>query len=161
MGAHEQGVVDATRRTRLALERTYLAWWRTGLTCFAVSFAAGRLVPDLSRGANWPYEVIGIAFAVVGVASTAYGYVRNREGYNYLHHAEVGSDNAEFVTDDVVDRFTVIGPVEDHIAKLKVLAEAGVDQFNIYLMNGDEEQTLDFYAREIIPATKGLVATHP
>ena len=70
---------DAARRTRLANERTYLAWWRTGLTCFAVSFAAGRLVPDLSRGANWPYEVIGVAFAVVGVASTAYGYVRNRD----------------------------------------------------------------------------------
>ena len=75
----EPEVVDAMRRTRLALERTYLAWWRTGLTCFAVSFAAGRLVPDLSRGANWPYELIGIAFAVVGVASTAYGYVRNRD----------------------------------------------------------------------------------
>ena len=76
MSEHE--VVDATRRTRLALERTYLAWWRTGLTCFAVSFAAGRLVPDLSRGANWPYEVLGVGFAVVGVASTVYGYVRNR-----------------------------------------------------------------------------------
>ena len=41
-----------------------------------------------------------------------------------------------------------------------MLAEAGVDQFNIYLMNGDEEQTLDYYAREIIPATRELVATH-
>jgi len=88
------------------------------------------------------------------------GYVRNREGYDYLHHAEVGSGNAEFVTDEVVDRFTVIGPVENHIEKLRVLAEAGVDQFNIYLMNGDEEQTLDYYAREIIPATRGLTATH-
>ena len=46
------------------------------------------------------------------------GYVRNREGYDYLHHAEVGSDNAEFVTDEVVDRFTAIGSVDDHIAKL-------------------------------------------
>jgi alkanesulfonate monooxygenase SsuD/methylene tetrahydromethanopterin reductase-like flavin-dependent oxidoreductase (luciferase family) len=55
------------------------------------------------------------------------------------------------VTDEVVDRFTVIGPVEDHVAKLQELAEAGVTQFNIYLMNGDEEETLDWYAREIIP----------
>jgi alkanesulfonate monooxygenase SsuD/methylene tetrahydromethanopterin reductase-like flavin-dependent oxidoreductase (luciferase family) len=84
------------------------------------------------------------------------GYVRDRKGYNYLHHAEVGSDNAEFVTDEVVDRFSVIGSVEDHIAKLKELADAGVDQFNIYLMNGDEEQTLEIYGRDIIPATKGL-----
>jgi len=79
------------------------------------------------------------------------GYVRNREGYDYLHHAEVGSSNASFVGDDVVDRFCVIGPVEAHIEKLRALAEAGVDQFNIYLMNGDEEQTLEAYGRDIIP----------
>ena len=79
------------------------------------------------------------------------GSVRNREGYDYLHHAEVGSSNAEFVTDEVVDRFPVIGSVADHVAKLRELADAGVDQFNIYLMNGDEEQTLDIYGREIIP----------
>jgi probable F420-dependent oxidoreductase len=79
------------------------------------------------------------------------GYVRDREGYDYLHHAEVGSSNAAFVDDDVVDRFSVIGPVEAHLAKLRDLADAGVDQFNIYLMNGDEEQTLDIYGREIIP----------
>jgi probable F420-dependent oxidoreductase len=87
-------------------------------------------------------------------------YVRNREGYNYLHHAEVGSDNAEFVTDEVVDRFCVIGPVEDHLAKLAELADAGVDQFNIYLMNGDEEDTLETYRRDIIPQAKGLAASH-
>jgi putative membrane protein len=45
-------VRDATRRTRLANERTYLAWWRTGLTALAVSFGAGRLLPELSNGAN-------------------------------------------------------------------------------------------------------------
>jgi probable F420-dependent oxidoreductase len=79
------------------------------------------------------------------------GYVRNREGYDYLHHAEVGSSNAAFVGDDVVDRFCVIGSVEDHVKKLRDLADAGIDQFNIYLMNGDEEETLDVYGREIIP----------
>jgi len=67
---------DATRRTRLATERTYLAWWRTGLTAFAVSFGAGRLVPELSGGPNWPFEVIGVAFGAVGVAFIGYGYLR-------------------------------------------------------------------------------------
>jgi alkanesulfonate monooxygenase SsuD/methylene tetrahydromethanopterin reductase-like flavin-dependent oxidoreductase (luciferase family) len=85
-------------------------------------------------------------------------YVRNREGYDYLHHAEVGSDNAEFVTDDVVDRFCVIGSVEQHREKLAALADAGVDQFNIYLMNGDEEDTLATYARDIIPGMSGVAA---
>ena len=70
---------DATRRTRLANERTYLAWWRTGLTSLAVSFGAGRLLPELSKGSTWPYEVIGILFAVVGVAFIVQGYVRQRQ----------------------------------------------------------------------------------
>jgi len=86
------------------------------------------------------------------------GYVRDRAGYDYLHHAEVGSSNAAFVDDDVVDRFCVIGSVEDHVRKLNELADAGVDQFNIYLMNGDEEETLEVYGREIIPALRGVAA---
>jgi putative membrane protein len=70
---------DATRRTRLASERTYLAWWRTGLTAFAVSFGAGRIVPELAGGAAWPYEAIGVAFGLVGLGFIVYGYVRQRQ----------------------------------------------------------------------------------
>ena len=80
------------------------------------------------------------------------GYVRDRTGYDYLHHAEVGSDNAGFVSDEVVDRFCVLGGPDEHIAKLRELHDAGVDQFNIYLMNGDEEGQLEAYGRDIIPA---------
>jgi probable F420-dependent oxidoreductase len=79
------------------------------------------------------------------------GYIRDRAGYDYHHHAEVGSSNAGFVGDEVTDRFCVLGSVEDQIAKLRRLAAAGVDQFNLYLMNGDEEQILEIYGREIIP----------
>ena len=81
-------------------------------------------------------------------------YVHDREGYDYLHHAEVGSANASFVSDDIVDRFCLVGPAEAHIARLRELAAAGVDQFNLYLMNGNEEEQLDFYGREIIPALR-------
>ena len=86
------------------------------------------------------------------------GYVRDRTGYDYLHHAEVGSSNAGFVGDEVTDRFCVLGSVDDHIAKLHELADAGVDQFNIYLMNGDEESVLEVYGREIIPALRDVPA---
>jgi probable F420-dependent oxidoreductase len=86
------------------------------------------------------------------------GYIRDREGYDYHHHAEVGSSNARFVGDEVTDRFCVLGSVDDHIAKLRRLAEVGVDQFNIYLMNGDEEAVLEVYGREIIPAIAGASA---
>ena len=80
------------------------------------------------------------------------GYVTDRTGYDYLHHAEVGSSNAAFVGDEVIDRFCILGEPAEHIAKLHELAAAGVDQFNFYLMNGDEEDQLDRYGRDIIPA---------
>jgi probable F420-dependent oxidoreductase len=79
-------------------------------------------------------------------------FVRNRGSYDYHHHCEVGSDNADFVSDEVVDRFCIIGPVEAHRQKLEALRKVGVTQFNIYLMCGDEEATLDTYARHILPA---------
>ena len=85
-------------------------------------------------------------------------YIREREGYDYHHHAEVGSTNAAFVTDDIVDRFCVLGSVEEHIARLRALSEAGVSQFNVYLMNGDEEEQLEIYGREIIPALRDVSA---
>jgi probable F420-dependent oxidoreductase len=85
------------------------------------------------------------------------GYITDREGYDYHHHAEVGSDNAAFVDDEVTDRFCVLGEPAEHIDKLHRLAEAGVDQFNIYLMNGDEAEQLDAY-RQIIPTLAAVRA---
>ncbi|HEY7525405.1 MAG TPA: TIGR03842 family LLM class F420-dependent oxidoreductase [Candidatus Limnocylindria bacterium] len=82
------------------------------------------------------------------------GYISDRQGYDYHHHAEVGSSNAAFVGDEVTDRFCVLGDAEEHVAKLQQLADAGVAQFNIYLMNGDEEAQLDAYA-SIIPRLAG------
>lgn len=80
------------------------------------------------------------------------GYITEREGYDYRHHAEVGSSNAAFVGDEVTDRFCVLGEADDHIAKLRDLEAAGVDQFNLYLMNGDEEAQVEAYGRDVIPA---------
>jgi probable F420-dependent oxidoreductase len=79
-------------------------------------------------------------------------YIRDRGQYDYLHHCEVDSSNAEFVSDEVTDRFCLLGPAEAHIEKLRALAGAGVTQFNIYLMCGDEEDTLEKYKREVLPA---------
>jgi putative membrane protein len=71
---------DATRRTRLANERTYLAWWRTGLTSLAVSLAAGKVVPQLSNShSTWPFQVVGAGFALLGIACIGYGLRRERQ----------------------------------------------------------------------------------
>ena len=77
-------------------------------------------------------------------------YVQNRGKYDYLHHCEVGSNNADFVSDEVIDRFCLVGPIEQHRKKLEALRKVGVTQFNIYLMCGEEEQTLDIYGREVL-----------
>lgn len=79
-------------------------------------------------------------------------YVRDRGAYDYLHHCEVDSSNANFVSDEVIDRFCLVGPAEAHRQKLRRLASVGVTQFNIYLMCGEEEDTLEQYKKEILPA---------
>jgi putative membrane protein len=65
---------DYSRRTLLANERTYLAWWRTGLTTLTVALAAAKVVPQLSDNTvQWPYTIVGAVFALLGVISIAYG----------------------------------------------------------------------------------------
>lgn len=78
-------------------------------------------------------------------------YVQDRGKYDYQHHCEVGSDNAEFVSDEVIERFCLIGSADAHKKKLQALEKAGVTQFNIYLMCGDEEQNLESFTREVLP----------
>jgi probable F420-dependent oxidoreductase len=89
---------------------------------------------------------------------TLTGYITDRTGYDYRHHAELGSSNAGFVGDEVTDRFCVLGEADEVVEKLRVLADAGVDQFNVYLMNGDEREQLEKIGREVIPAMAGAVA---
>ena len=89
---------DATRRTRLANERTYLAWWRTGLTAFAVSIGSGKLVPALASGATWAYTAIGIGFAVVGVFCSSYAFWRYREVEEAISHGEFAQPGERLVS---------------------------------------------------------------
>jgi uncharacterized membrane protein YidH (DUF202 family) len=74
-----EGVVDATRRTRLASERTYLAWWRSALAAFAVSLGVGKIVPQLTSGSSVGYEIVGVGYALLGVAFIAYGLFRHQQ----------------------------------------------------------------------------------
>ena len=70
---------DVTRRTHLANERTYLAWWRTSLGALALGIAVGRVLPELVGGALLPYAVLGALWGVVGVAQAVHAEVRRRE----------------------------------------------------------------------------------
>jgi len=79
-------------------------------------------------------------------------YVRVRKFYDYDEHSRVGAKHGEFVTDEICDRFCVLGNAEQATAKLKELEAIGVDQFNIYLMTHGQEDDLAAYGRDIIPS---------
>ena len=60
-------------------------------------------------------------------------YIRAREGYDYSQHGRAGNPDTEFVPDEIVERFCMLGTVEDHLAGCASSRSLGVDQFNIYL----------------------------
>jgi probable F420-dependent oxidoreductase len=78
-------------------------------------------------------------------------YIKAREHYDYDDHAKRGAAHADFVPDDVVDRFCVIGTVDQCRARVQELIDAGVHQFNLYLMVDKPEEIITTYGREIIP----------
>jgi probable F420-dependent oxidoreductase len=82
-------------------------------------------------------------------------YIKARDHYDYSEHAQRGAAHADFVPDDVVDRFCIIGNVERCRERLRELVSVGVDQFNIYLMVDKPERIIEAFGREIIPAFSG------
>jgi probable F420-dependent oxidoreductase len=85
-------------------------------------------------------------------------YVKARKFYDYKDHSRVGAAHGEFVTDEICDRFCVLGTAEQATDKLRELEAVGVDQFNIYLMTHSQEETLAAYGDEIIPQFAGVTA---
>jgi len=81
-------------------------------------------------------------------------YIAGREGYDYNTHGKAGNDHVDFVPDEIVDRFCVLGTAKDHLEKLEALRELGVDQFAGYLQHDNKEETLRVYGETIIPAMR-------
>ena len=84
-----------------------------------------------------------------------HAYVARRKFYDYKDHSRRGAQHGEFVDDETCDAFSVLGTVEQHIAKLERLVEAGMTQFNIYLMTQGQEEILETYRTKIIPHFRG------
>jgi probable F420-dependent oxidoreductase len=85
-------------------------------------------------------------------------YVLARKFYDYNEHSRVGAKHGEFVSDEICDRFSILGTPEMAIEKLRHLESIGVDQFNIYLMTHGQEGTLEAYGKDIIPKFAGVAA---
>lgn len=67
---------DVKRRTWLAAERTWLAWWRTGIGAAAVSVTVGKLLPGLGSGAQWPLQALGLGYGLLAIVILLLGAVR-------------------------------------------------------------------------------------
>lgn len=83
-------------------------------------------------------------------------YIKGREGYDYKQHGQAGNTHTTFVPDSIVDRFCILGNVDEHIKRLKELKGLGVVQFSIYLQHDGKEQTLEAYGKEILPEIAAL-----
>jgi len=83
-------------------------------------------------------------------------YIKGRQGYDYNEHGRAGNSHTTFVPDEIVDRFCILGGVDDHVRRLKELEVLGVDQFSIYLQHDGKEQTLEAYGERVMPAIAEL-----
>src|SRR5512134_3970694 len=81
-------------------------------------------------------------------------YIEGRHGYDYNEHGRAGNTHTDFVPDDVIDRFCIVGPVDAHVARLRELQSLGVDQFAIYLQHDAKDATLAAYGEHVIPALR-------
>ena len=77
-------------------------------------------------------------------------YIKGRKGYDYSHHGKAGNPDTEFVPDEIIDRFCLLGPIENHRERLIELKNLGVNQFALYLMHDNPVGTIETYGKEII-----------
>ena len=78
-------------------------------------------------------------------------YIKNRKGYDYNQHGRAGNTHADFVPDEIVDRFCLLGPPDEQLRRLEELRALGVDQFAIYLQHDGKDSTLQAYGEHVIP----------
>jgi probable F420-dependent oxidoreductase len=133
---------------------------------FRVLSAAPVWVGDRKKGieqTRWFPAMVGNHVADIvekygsdaeNIPASFLAYVEGRKGYDYKHHADKDADHLDFITEDIVESFGIIGQPEDHVAKLKALEAVGVTQFTIYLMCGEEERTVAEYGEHVLPHFK-------
>jgi probable F420-dependent oxidoreductase len=84
-------------------------------------------------------------------------YIKKRTGYDYNEHGQAGNTHTDFVPDEIVDRFCILGTPAQHVERLEELKALGVDQFAVYLQHDGKTQTLEAYGETVIPAVRDHV----
>jgi probable F420-dependent oxidoreductase len=158
----------------LQLADPYLVEW-TVKTVKAAAQAAGRPEPTICVAApayvgedlahardqcRWFGGMVGnhVADLVTrygesdAVPAELTGYIKGRDGYDYSHHGRAGNRSTDFVPDEVVDRFCLLGPPAAQLERLAQLRELGVDHFAVYAMHDAVDETVEAYGESVIPA---------
>jgi len=128
--------------------------------CVAAPAYVGDDVPHAREQCRWFGGMVGNHVADIvarygqstDVPTALTDYIAGREGYDYNQHGQAGNTHTAFVPDEIVDRFCVLGPVEEHVERLKELQGLGVDQFAVYLQHDAKDETLQAYGEKVIPA---------
>ena len=84
-------------------------------------------------------------------------YIKNRQGYDYNQHGQAGNTHTDFVPDEIIDRFCIIGTPDDHIRRLQELKALGANQFAVYLQHDNKDATLAAYGEKVIPGIQETV----
>jgi probable F420-dependent oxidoreductase len=128
--------------------------------CVAAPAYVGDDLAHLRNQTRWFGGMVGNHVADIvtrygadgGVPKVLTDYIAGRKGYDYAEHGRAGNTHTDFVPDEVVDRFCVLGPPQAHLQRLGELRDLGVDQFAVYLQHDAKEATLAAYGEQIIPA---------
>ncbi len=128
--------------------------------CVAAPAYVGDDLPHMRDQVRWFGGMVGNHVADIvtrygsdgGVPAALTDYIAGRQGYDYNEHGRAGNTHADFVPDEIVDRFCILGPAAHHVERLEELKSLGVDQFAVYLQHDGKAQTLEAYGETVIPA---------
>ena len=129
--------------------------------CVAAPAYVGDDLPHMRDQCRWFGGMVGNHVAdIVGrygadgaaVPRALTDYIAGRDGYDYAEHGRAGNTHTQFVPDEIVDRFCLLGPVAAQLERLAELEALGVDQFAVYLQHDAMDETLEAYGASIIPA---------
>ncbi|AYF77492.1 TIGR03842 family LLM class F420-dependent oxidoreductase [Nocardia yunnanensis] len=100
---------------------------------------------------NHVADIVARYGADSGVPQALTDYIAGRQGYDYNEHGRAGNTHAEFVPDEIVDRFCILGTPDEHLTRLRELEALGVDQFAVYLQHDAKTATLEAYGESVLP----------
>ncbi|MET1042932.1 MAG: TIGR03842 family LLM class F420-dependent oxidoreductase [Microbacteriaceae bacterium] len=130
--------------------------------CVAAPMYVGDDLPHMRDQTRWFGGMVGNHVADIVAKYGEHGavpealtdYIRGRQDYDYNEHGQAGNVHTQFVPDEIVDRFCVLGTADQHIEKLKALKDLGVDHFAGYLQHDNKEETLRVYGETVIPTLR-------